>query len=105
MPTYRVGLQSANTARLASSRRIPRLVMQLILVDLGCWHHSRVKKTVFRGRSIIGTLFKVQLAFEMLKGRWQIILKRVDVHLKNVPNLVLTCLVLHNMCIIFGDVF
>ena len=26
-------------------------------------------------------------------------------HLKNVPDLVSTCLVLHNMCIIFGDNF
>ena len=26
-------------------------------------------------------------------------------HLKNVPDLVFTCLVLHNMCIIFGDSF
>ena len=41
----------------------------------------------------------------MLKGRWRILLKRVDVHLKNVPDLVLTCLMLHNMCIIFGDEF
>ena len=32
-------------------------------------------------------------------------LKRVDVHLKNVPDVVSTCLVLHNMCIIFGDSF
>lgn len=41
----------------------------------------------------------------MLKGRWRILLKRIDVQLKNVPNLVATCLVLHNMCIIFGDQF
>ena len=47
----------------------------------------------------------VERAFGMLKGRWRILLKRVDVHLKNVPDLVLTCLVLHNMCIIFGDDF
>ena len=47
----------------------------------------------------------VERAFGMLKGRWRILLKRVDVHLKNVPDLVLTCLVLHNMCIIFGDSF
>ena len=47
----------------------------------------------------------VERAFGMLKGRWRILLKRVDVHLKNVPDLVLTCLVLHNMCIIFGDTF
>lgn len=32
-------------------------------------------------------------------------LKRIDVHLKNVPELVSTCLVLHNICIILGDNF
>ena len=47
----------------------------------------------------------VERAFSMLKGRWRILLKRIDVNLKNVPNLVSTCLVLHNMCIIFGDIF
>ena len=47
----------------------------------------------------------VERAFGMLKGRWRILLKRVDVHLKNVPDLVSTYLVLHNMCIIFGDTF
>ena len=47
----------------------------------------------------------VERAFGMLKGRWRILLKRIDVNLKNVPDLVSTCLVLHNMCIIFGDTF
>lgn len=47
----------------------------------------------------------IERAFGMLKGRWRILLKRVDVHLKNVPKLVSTCLVLHNICIIFGDSF
>ena len=47
----------------------------------------------------------VERAFGMLKGRWRILLKRMDVQLKNVPDLVSTCLVLHNMCIIFGDTF
>lgn len=47
----------------------------------------------------------VERAFEMLKGRWRILLKRMDVQLKNVPDLVSTCLVLHNMCIIFCDTF
>ena len=47
----------------------------------------------------------VERAFGMLKGRWRILLKRIDVHLKNVPDLVATCLVLHNMCIMFGDEF
>jgi hypothetical protein len=47
----------------------------------------------------------VERAFGMLKGRWRILLKRIDVQLTNVPDLVSTCLVLHNMCIIFGDTF
>ena len=47
----------------------------------------------------------IERAFGMLKGRWRVLLKRVDVHLRNVPDLVSTCLVLHNMCIIFGDNF
>ena len=47
----------------------------------------------------------VEQAFGMLKGRWRILLKMMDVHLKNVPDLVSMCLVLHNMCIIFGDTF
>ena len=41
----------------------------------------------------------------MLKGRWQILLKMMDVHLNNVPDLVSTCLILHNMCIIFRVIF
>lgn len=47
----------------------------------------------------------IERAFGMLKGRWRILLKRVDVKLKNMPELVSTCLVLHNMCIILGDNF
>jgi hypothetical protein len=41
----------------------------------------------------------------MLNGRWRILLKRVNMHLKNVSHLVSTCLILHNICIIFGDDF
>ena len=47
----------------------------------------------------------IERAFGMLKGRWRILLKRVDVHLKNIPDLVSMCLLLHNICIIFGDSF
>jgi hypothetical protein len=47
----------------------------------------------------------IERAFGMLKGRWRILLKRIDVALKNVPNLVSTCLMLHNICIVFGDEF
>ena len=47
----------------------------------------------------------IERAFGMLEGRWRILLKRLDVNLKNVPDIVSTCLVLHNMCLIFGDNF
>ena len=47
----------------------------------------------------------VERSFGMLKGRWRILLKRIDVDLKNVPGLVSVCIVLHNMCVILGDQF
>ena len=47
----------------------------------------------------------IERAFGMLKGRWRILLKRLDVQLRNVPDLVSACLILHNMCIISGDDF
>ena len=47
----------------------------------------------------------VERAFGMLKGRWRILLKKIDIHLKNVPELVSSCLVFHNICIILGDRF
>ena len=51
------------------------------------------------------TCMCIERAFGMLKARWRILLKKMDVHLKNVPQLVSTCLVLHNICIILGDNF
>ena len=51
------------------------------------------------------TRMYVEHAFDMLKGRWRILLKRMDVHLKSMSELVTVCLLLHNMCIIFGDNF
>jgi hypothetical protein len=47
----------------------------------------------------------VERAFGILKGRWKIIMKRYDVPLKNVPDLVATCIVLHNLCITMNDGF
>jgi hypothetical protein len=47
----------------------------------------------------------IERAFGMLKGRWRILLKRVDTPLRHVPNLITTCLSLHNYCIIHKDNF
>ena len=43
--------------------------------------------------------------FGILKGRWIIILKIVDMPLRHVQNLVTTCICLHNLCIIHKDKF
>lgn len=47
----------------------------------------------------------VERAFGILKGRWRIIMKRTDVPLRMVPDLVCTCIVLHNLCIAMKDSF
>jgi hypothetical protein len=41
----------------------------------------------------------MERSFGMLKGRFQILLKRVYVPLRHMPNLVMACICLHNMCI------
>ena len=45
----------------------------------------------------------VENAFGRLKGRWRCLMKRFDCDLTNVPNVVLSCVVLHNMCERAGD--
>lgn len=47
----------------------------------------------------------VERAFGILKGRWRIIQKRADVPLRSVADIVSTCIVLHNLCIITKDKF
>ena len=47
----------------------------------------------------------VERAFGMLKGRWRIILKMIDMSLCSVPGMVTACLYLHNLCIIHADKF
>lgn len=45
----------------------------------------------------------VENAFGRLKGRWRCLLKRIDVKVSNVPNIVASCVVLHNICEMYGD--
>ena len=51
------------------------------------------------------TKMAVEKAFGILKGRWRILLKQIDMPLPHVPNVVTTCICLHNLCIILGDSF
>jgi hypothetical protein len=47
----------------------------------------------------------VERAFGILKDTWRIIQKRADVPLRSVADIVSTCIVLHNLCIITNDKF
>ena len=51
------------------------------------------------------TRMVVERAFGILKGRWHILLKRIDMSLQNVPNIVTASLCLHNLCILENDDF
>jgi hypothetical protein len=47
----------------------------------------------------------VKKAFEILKGRWKILLKRLDMSLWTILDMVMTCICFHNLCTIHGNNF
>jgi len=47
----------------------------------------------------------VERAFGMLKERWCILLKKIDMPLRNLPDIVTASLCLHNLCILENDEF
>lgn len=47
----------------------------------------------------------VEHAYGRLKGRWRCLLKRIDIDVRNVPELIAACCTLHNICEIHGDSF
>lgn len=51
------------------------------------------------------TRMPVKKAFGMLKSRFRILTKRMDMTLGNISKIVSTCLVLHNLCILHQDHF
>ena len=47
----------------------------------------------------------VERAFGILKGRWRIIMRRSDISLRHMTDIVATCIILHNICTIRKDKF
>ena len=44
-------------------------------------------------------------AFGMTKGRWRVLLKRLDEDSDRIPDTIIACCVLHNTCVLRGDEF
>lgn len=40
----------------------------------------------------------IECAYGRLKARWQVLTKKLDIGLKDIPNLIFACFVLHNIC-------
>ena len=47
---------------------------------------------------LCGARVTIERGFGILKARWRCLLKRIDSEIKNVLNVIITCVVLHNMC-------
>ena len=63
---------------------------------------STAKERLFNYRQSRGRMV-VEDAFGRLKGRWRCLMKRMDTNVCSVPNIVASCVVLHNICELYGD--
>ena len=63
------------------------------------------QQKVFNNYQLSRARVVVEHAYRRLKGRWRCLLKRLDVCVRDVPKLVATCCVLHNVCEVRGDTF
>ena len=62
-------------------------------------NHKTYNARLSRGRVI------VEIAFGRLKSRWRRLSKQIDMDISNVPNVILACCALHNICEVHNDSF
>lgn len=69
-------------------------------------HKDGLSKNIYYWNYIqISTRMCIERSFGLLKGHWRILLKRLDVHLRMVPNIVGAYIILHHICILHIDNF
>ena len=69
-------------------------------------HKDGLSREEYHWNSIqSNTRMCVERSFGLLKGRWRILLKRMEVKLQQVPDIVGACIILHNICQLHGDKF
>ena len=49
-------------------------------------------------RALSSSRSSVERSFGILKARWRCLLKRLDSNLENISHVIITCVVLHNIC-------
>ena len=59
----------------------------------------------FFNRALSSCRSSVERSFGILKTRWRCLLKRLDSNLENISNVIITCIVLHNICQINKDFY
>ena len=64
--------------------------------------HTRADQKLFNYRQIRARMV-VENGFGRLKGRWRCLLKQMDFSLKNDYSVVASCVILHNVCEMYGD--
>ncbi len=79
--------------------------LALVLVSFQRWENELSLEKMDWNFIQSSAQMAIERAFGMLKGWWKILLKWVDMPLKQVPNLITTHLSLHNLCIIHKDNF
>ena len=61
-----------------------------------------IRKKYFNKR-LHGARVVTEIAYNMLKGRWRILFKKIECQLFNLRYIVMACIALHNLCFEISD--